>query len=185
MVDGHFAPALPGKLLLAGGYDNSLKVLIGHNGNEGLYFTSPFSASEEDFRKNVILVSFPDATVSGTANYIMGTLYPPVFNGSHGYTRQIDRADKIVSEALFSCNANYLSRSFGSNAFHYQFNVPPALHGQDIQYTFYEGPATAVKNDSLALLMQDYLTNFVISGNPNRFGLPFFQIIARAAKYCS
>lgn len=35
VVDGLFAPALPGKLLLQGSYDKSLRVMTGHNSNEG------------------------------------------------------------------------------------------------------------------------------------------------------
>jgi carboxylesterase type B len=53
--------------------------------------------------------------------------------------------------------------------------VPPALHGDDIPYTFHEGPAAAVVNDTLALTMQAYWTNFVMKGNPNGAGLLNFQ----------
>jgi carboxylesterase type B len=101
-------------------------------------------------------------------------LYPAIFDGSHGYTDEIGRADLIVSEGLFSCNAEYLQRAFNTSAYAYDFSVPPALHGQDVAYTFFEGPAAAVVNDTLALIMQDYLTNFVISGNPNGAGLVHF-----------
>lgn len=148
--------------------------MSGHNADEGLYFTSPFIRDEETFKKNIILVSYPHADTYGTVDYIQNTLYPPVFNGSHGYTNQIARADSLVSEATFSCNANYLSRAFGAKAYRYFFNVPPALHGDDVAYTFYEGPATSVKNNTLALTMQGYFTNFVKNGNPNGDGLPAF-----------
>ncbi|KAF8854312.1 alpha/beta-hydrolase [Acephala macrosclerotiorum] len=176
VVDGSFAPDLPGKLLLSGGYDKSLTLLIGHNDDEGLFFTSPFlpDGDEETFKKNVILVSFPDADATNASSYILNTLYPPVFDGSQGYTNEIARADYIVSEALFACNAEYLARAFGTQAYAYDFSVPPALHGQDVPYTFYEGPSTAVLNGSLALIMQDYFTNFVINGSPNGAGLVNF-----------
>jgi hypothetical protein len=58
-VNGSFAPAFPGELLLHSQYDQSLKVLISHNVDEGLYFTSPFVFTKDTFRENVILVSFP------------------------------------------------------------------------------------------------------------------------------
>lgn len=150
--------------------------MIGHNDDEGLYFTSPFlpEGDEETFRENIVLVSFPDADATNASSYILNTLYPPIFDGSHGYTNEIARGDYIVSEGLFSCNAEYLARAFGTQAYAYDFSVPPALHGNDIAYTFYEGPATAVLNGTLALIMQDYFTNFVISGNPNRAGLVNF-----------
>ena len=174
MVDGSFSPALPGLLLLHGKFDQSLKVLIGHNGDEGLFFTSPFVPDEETFKQNVVIVSFPDADTDNATGYIMNTLYPPIFDGSHGYTDMIARADYIVSEALFSCNANYLARAFNENAFSYLFSVPPALHGADIYYTFYEGPNPNVLNDTLALIMQEYITNFVINGDPSGPGVPAF-----------
>jgi len=176
VVDGSFAPALPGNLLLDGQFDKSLKVVIGHNINEGIFFTSPFVPTEETFTENIVLVSFPDVNASNTVNYITDTLYPPDFNGTYNYTNQIARAADIVTEALFACNSNYLARAFGDNARMYQFSVPPSLHGDDVPYTFYEGPAAAVLNDTLALSMQDYFTNFAITGDPNGPGLPNFPI---------
>ena len=166
-VDGSFAPKLPGELLLHGQYDKSLKLVIGHNVDEGLFFTSPFVFTEDTFRQNVITVSFPDSPIDGRQDYIANTLYPPVYDGTYGYTDPIIRGDFIVSEALFQCNAEYLARAFGSSAWSYLFSVPPTLHGDDIPYTFYEGPAAAVKNSAVALIMQAYWTNFVMNGNPN------------------
>jgi len=52
--------------------------------------------------------------------------------------------------------------------------VSPSIHGQDIPYTYYDGPSTSVENDTLAVHMQDYFTNFVIAGNPNGPGLLSF-----------
>ncbi|TVY93397.1 Carboxylesterase [Lachnellula willkommii] len=174
VVDGSFAPALPGPLLLDGQYDKSLKVVIGHNINEGIYFTSPFIPTEATFDQNVILVSFPNTNASNTLNYITQVLYPPVFNGTYNYTNQIERAAAIVGEALFACNANYLDRAFGQRAWSYEFSVPPSLHGDDVPYTFYQSPNSAVLNDTLAVEMQEYFTNFAITGDPNGVGLPDF-----------
>ena len=111
--------------------------MAGHNADEGLDFTSPFVFTDATFLQNVILVSFPDANTE-TIDYITQTLYPPVYDGSFGYTNPIARADYIVSEALFSCNAHYLAQAYGSNAFSYLF-------GDDIAYTFYNGPSSSVQ----------------------------------------
>ena len=147
-VDGTFSPDLPGKLLLSGNYDKSLRVLVGHNADEGLYFTSPFILTNESFKQNVISVSFPDADKNNVTSYILDTLYPNVLDGTYGYNNSIARGAYIVSEAIFSCNAQYLERAFGldnnaggngyrngkgkENAWGYRFSVPPALHGDDI-----------------------------------------------------
>lgn len=183
-VDGTFSPSLPGKLLLTNQYDQSLRLLIGHNADEGLYFTSPFILTPSTFTQNIISVSFPNADANNVTSYILNTLYPDVLDGTYGYTNEIARGALIVSEAIFECNALYLSRAFGldnrysngkPNTYSYLFSVPPALHGDDIYYTFYEGPTPSVKNDTLALIMQGYFTNFVREGDPNGDGLPEFE----------
>lgn len=38
VVDGLITPALPGKLILQGSYDEDLKIMVGYNANEGLEF---------------------------------------------------------------------------------------------------------------------------------------------------
>lgn len=176
VVDGTFTPALPGELLLHGRYDTTLNVMMGHNTDEASEFTSPYVNTTETFNQNVLQVSFPNINGYNTASYVMDTLYPPIYDGSHGYESNFTRATSLVSDALFQCNANYLARAFGAAGYAYQFSVNPARHGDDITYTFYEGPADSVANDTLALAMQDIFTNFVISGNPNRVGseLPYF-----------
>jgi hypothetical protein len=138
-VDCSFTPDLSGKLLLLGGYDQSLTIMIDHNDDEGLAFTSPFlpPRDEQTFKDNSILVSFPNASATNASSYILDTLYLPIFDSSHGYTNEIARADYIVSQGLFSCNAEYLARAFNTSAYGYNFSAPPGLHGQDVAYTFY------------------------------------------------
>lgn len=154
--------------------------MTGHNLEEGLFFTSPFVFTPESFKQNVISNSFPNADKNQVSDYILHTLYPDVLNGTYGYTDPIARASYIISEAMFSCNAQYLGAAFaklgepGGKVWSYLFAVPPALHGEDVAYTFYEGPATAVKNETLAVMMQSYFTNFVRAGDPNGEGLPAF-----------
>lgn len=41
-VDGDYVPALPGQLLLHGQFEKSIEVMVGHNSDEGLIFSSPF-----------------------------------------------------------------------------------------------------------------------------------------------
>lgn len=174
VVDGSFAPALPGELLLHGGFDRSLKIMVGHNINEGIVFTSPFLPNDEAFKENVILVSFNDIN-NDTIDLLMNTYYPPPSDGETDVLGQIVRGDDLVTEALFACNANYISRAFEVNAYSYVFTVPPSTHGLDITYTFFNGPDSGtVENATLALIMQDYFTNFAITGNPNGPGLPYF-----------
>ena len=62
-VDGTYVPALPGQLFLDGKFDKSIKIMPGHNVEEGTLFTSPFVRTEADYV--VFLESyFPKLTAS-------------------------------------------------------------------------------------------------------------------------
>ena len=60
----------------------------------------------------------------------------------------------------------------------YLFSVAPGLHGQDVPYTYYNGgPANSnVANTTVALVLQDYITSFAVTGVPKREGDPEFQM---------
>lgn len=179
VVDGSFVPALPGKLLLQGSYDKSVRVMVGHNGNEGILFTSPFIMTEADFTTYLVGV-FPDAT-NATISYIQNTLYPPVYNGSLGYTSIIGRAALIASEISFTCNTVYFDYASGNTTYSYFFTVPPATHGQDIAFTFYNngGPSTTITNTTVAIALQDYITTYAEFGypsSPDVAGAPLFAM---------
>lgn len=146
--------------------------MAGHNTDEGLEFVNPFAQDDSKFEAG-FRSYFPTIT-DATIQYLSKTLYPPVFDGSAGYTSQTGRNNKFISEAIFTCNTNYLARAFGKQTFNYIFSVPPSLHADDLAYTYYNGPKAAVKSDTLAVIMQEYFTNFAITGDPNGPGLPYF-----------
>jgi hypothetical protein len=128
VADGKFAPCLPGELFLTGQFDTSFKLLIGHSADEGLIFSSPYIQNNTDF-VNYIRGLFPSADAE-TVRYISEVMYPPIFDGSHGYTSQIRRLD-LLFELGFTCNTRYMELAFGNKTFSYLFSVPPALHGDD------------------------------------------------------
>jgi carboxylesterase type B len=175
VVDGIFAPALPTQLLLRGQFDQSLKVMTAHNILEGLPFQDPF-AQNETVWENDLRVYFP--TISDdVVQYISKVLYPPPrADGSTGYTTYTERTNLMMTECIFTCNAYGLNRAYGNKTYSYFFTVPPSLHGQDVAYTYYNGPSASVLNDTLAKIMQRYETNFVMTGNPNAPGLPNFPM---------
>lgn len=120
-VDGKFVPALPGELLLHGQYDKTLKLMLGHNADEvskfsilemllpltilqGLLFTSPFMQNTSAIAE-ALQTNFPTIRAwPQVLEYILNTLYPPIFDGSQaqGYTNQIARAAALTSEAIFT-----------------------------------------------------------------------------------
>ena len=172
VVDGLFVPALPGKLLLQGSYDKTLKIMVGHNADEGLLFSSPFVTTNNDYNQ-FLVASFPNI-LPAVASYIENVLYPPVFDGSYGYVDNIGREALTSSEGLFTCNTNYLDRAYGNKTYSYQFSIPPALHGQDLPYTFFNGPNPSVLNNTVAVALQEYITSFAETGVPSGPGLPVF-----------
>lgn len=174
VVDGLFAPALPGKLLLQGSYDKNLKLMIGHNADEGLSFSSPAVTNNTAYDQ-LLKTNFPDIS-PGVASYVETVLYPPDFSGRYGYTDQIGREVLTVADSTFTCTSNYLDRAFGNQTYGYLFSVPPALHGQDVPYTFFNGPNAAVKSDVTAKALQAYITSFAEAGVPSGSGIPKFPL---------
>ncbi|KAI9815832.1 MAG: hypothetical protein M1832_005246 [Thelocarpon impressellum] len=189
VVDGSYVPALPGKLLLQGSYDKSLTLMIGHNAQEGLLFYNPDGTNEtglEDFIKG----GFP-LIQDSILSYITDVLYPPVSDGSSAlpYTNEIERGAFITSEGLFTCNTNYLARAFDNKTYNYLFSAPPALHGQDVAYTYFtnssapaSGALSLPVNETVALALQRYITEFAESGVPNGPGVPQFNMYGDDAR---
>lgn len=81
---------------------------------------------------------------------------------------------------VFTCNTFYLDKAYGNNTYAYLFSVPPAIHGQDVPYTYFNGPNPDVVTP-IAIALQEYLTNFAEFGTPNEGGVPFFPLYGPGA----
>ncbi|KAJ5905017.1 uncharacterized protein N7473_001933 [Penicillium subrubescens] len=171
VVDGSFVPALPGKLLAEGNFDRNLNIMVGHNTDEGLVFTSPDSRNESGLTA-LLHQQFPYMK-KNVSDYISNVLYPPKYDGSYGYTSSLTRAALAISDLIFVCNTDYFNRAFHNQTFAYEFSISPALHGQDVSYTFYNNGSSAtgsilgVQNVTVAEVMQDYFTSFAQCGEPS------------------
>ena len=99
-VDGYFAPASVGRLLRQGWFDKNVKLMVAHNANEGLYFTNPSIRNESAFI-DTFQRAFPAISLTNT-DYIANVLYPPVFDGSYGYTDQFTREALLLSDVGFT-----------------------------------------------------------------------------------
>jgi carboxylesterase type B len=175
VVDGSFAPGLPGKLLLQGSFDKNVKVMVGHNSNEGVYFTDP-RVTDDAALATFVRQSFPGVQDS-VVDYVVTSLYPAVYDGSQPYRNGLDRTIFMISELIFTCNSVYLAKAFGTNTYNYQFSVPPGLHGLDVAYTFYNGvSADPFFNATVAIALQEYLTSFTQNGVPSGEGFPDFPL---------
>ncbi|KAF2730437.1 carboxylesterase family protein-like protein [Polyplosphaeria fusca] len=179
VVDGSFVPAQPGQLLAQGKFDKNVGVMVGHNAKEGTYFTPPYVNSTEWIRTQ-LRSSFPYISDS-TLDYITNTLYPAVFDGSYPYTDEYSRATLIVSESVFTCNTYFLSRAYANKTYSYLFSVPPAFHGFDVLYTYYDGGFVSsnpafVTNRTIAIALQNFITSFAKTGTPVAKGVRKFEM---------
>ncbi|TWU72061.1 hypothetical protein ED733_003106 [Metarhizium rileyi] len=186
VVDGDFVPAQPAQLLKDGRFHHGINVMVGHNAAEGLLFSTP------DGRNSSALSGLLEETLPSTKNatdYITDLLYPAQYDGTYGYTSPLMRLSTIISDVFFICNNDYVNRAYGNRTFSYLFSVPPALHGQDVLYTFYnkgfklDDPSLAflgVKNETIALVMQDYFTSFVQTSRPSSPLGPIFDEYGQA-----
>jgi carboxylesterase type B len=181
VVDGDYVPDFPWRLLLEDKFDHDVSVMIGHNSDEGLLFTSPDSRNSDFFEDSLLA----EAPVSlNDADHISNVLYPPIYDGSYGYTDPVQRVALFIGEWALNCNLNYLRRAYKGNTHAYQFSIPPGLHGQDVPYTFYKDGSTLtsilfdipVSNVTVALAMQDWFTSFAFDGEPRSdLGPDFIQ----------
>ena len=80
----------------------------------------------------------------------------------------------FVSEFVITCHTNWLDRAFHNATYGYQFGVPPGVHAQDTDYTFYNGPGTPdvykTYNATVAQALQQFIINFTMTGSPNGQG---------------
>ena len=98
--DGRFVPAFVGRLLRQGWFDKNVKLMVAHNKNEGLYFANPSIRNQSAFI-DTFQRAFPAIFLNNT-EYIANVLYPPIFDGSYGYTDQFTREVLVLSDAEFT-----------------------------------------------------------------------------------
>ncbi|KAH8825866.1 acetylcholinesterase precursor [Flagelloscypha sp. PMI_526] len=170
--DDAFIPGPPAKLLASGQYTRGLRVLTGHNFDEGLLLTNPIA---KDYASYVqwIRSLFPSATTSALNELLVH--YPSTFDGSLPYTSQITRAALTIGDITFNGLANAIASAKDHEAsFAYIFNTYPSLHTVDLPYSFYtpESPgASAVANVTIAREFQKGLASFIITGTPHFGGV--------------
>jgi acetylcholinesterase len=149
--------------------------MVGHNANEGPLFSNPSLTTTTQF-SDALKASYPGIPQS-SLSYIANVLYPPVFDGSYGYKNQIERQILLVSEASFTCNTYFLDLAYGNKTYAYQFSVPPAFHGFDVPFTYFNGNATTVFGyPKIAVALQEYITSFAETGVPKAKGYMDYPI---------
>lgn len=177
VVDGSLVPDLPGKLLASGNFHKGIQVMVGHNADEGIGFTSPYVNSDTTFASYIGSHMSPSSATASNLAYIANTLYP-----ARAFTDQIARTSKAIAEMIFTCNTFYLDTAFNNETYSYLFAVPPAYHGSDVAFTYYSGASVSLDPQvQVAVAMQKYFLNFARGGDPNGQGLATFEQFGSAA----
>jgi hypothetical protein len=167
VIDGSYVPDLPGKRPLNGAFDQQPErrgLLHQHLNPNDTAFTT------------LVQSLIPDASAE-TIAYVSTVLYPPIFNSSYPWTTQFERGAQITEEFTIICNSYFLANAFAPDkAWKYLFAFPPALHGDDIRYTFFNGDTSTPNlgggtiNATVAGVLQGYIVTFVESGKPGGKG---------------
>ncbi|KAH8660708.1 carboxylesterase family protein-like protein [Tricladium varicosporioides] len=181
VVDNKYVLVPPSVSLSSGKYDSSLQVMVGHNSDEGILFTSPFVTTSTGYT-SYLETLLPEASPA-TIDEISSAMYPPPTNSSSGYTDQTGRVSETYADLIIQCNTHYLATAFPKQTYSYLFAIPPGWHSNDEHYTFYDAPSTNPSfNATVAVIMQQYITNFAKTGNPNGQGVPVFPLFSQGEK---
>jgi carboxylesterase type B len=187
-VDGIFTPALPGNLLAAGAFDKTLNLMMGTNHNEAGDVVEHGATLDADYFDRMLEYFMPvakprvrehiknhyappDDSLAGTILQY-GERYETYSMNAPYYSTWPSLINSFINDAAYICHTNNLARAFNNQTYSYLFSVPPGTHGVDTPYVFFNGPNPAVQNETLAGIVQRYITNFVRLGNPNGVGLP-------------
>ncbi|KAF7516741.1 hypothetical protein PCG10_001946 [Penicillium crustosum] len=194
--DGGLVREDPKTLLRRGEYDRSVDIVVSHNTDEGLVLI-PAVHTNEEYEK--LVKNLLSSAKRSTIDHITQTLYPPVFDGSKGYTNNYERAALTGGDIIIGCNAVALSSAFKDSSRAYVFDMSPGIHGQDTTYTFYTPNQkvssfglinTGAVNQTVAFVMQDYILSFAkhgtLSSSVDGLGsIPAFGSQAKAVRLTS
>lgn len=161
---------------------NGQHVLVGNNADEGPLFVPTnitntaalqtwlqgvypsLTSSELD----TVLAAYPASNDTDTDRFATTGLGPETaLDVSQFATGAQQRANNIYAEATFVCPSYWLSSAFdGGNrtAFHYQYSVPAALHGNDVSAYF--GPAAPNQPPVFTSVFRQIWGGFIETTNP-------------------
>ncbi|KAM7190819.1 Alpha/Beta hydrolase protein [Rhypophila sp. PSN 637] len=165
VTDGTLLRSRPTKQLLRGQI-NGQRVITGHNGNEGTYFVPQNITTQQSFI-DFIKVNYPAVNDTHIASILelyavpassltspkfdTDGINPPYATSVSGYAVGWQQAaNNLYAETTFVCPAYWLADAYATRqggksiyaSWRYQFSIPNAFHGSDLQPIF-EDPAVA------------------------------------------
>jgi carboxylesterase type B len=132
-VDNQYIMDLPSIEMKNGNYWKDVKVIVGHNSNEGVIFADPTKVLNSQFDA-LLKSNFPGMT---TANFKkLEKLYPePSIFGP--FSTNYQRLVQFVGDWVVACNVRAVAKAYAGKVWSYQFSVPPGIHGLDLIFTFW------------------------------------------------
>ncbi|EHK46828.1 hypothetical protein TRIATDRAFT_194942 [Trichoderma atroviride IMI 206040] len=167
-VDGDLIPGPPTQLLLEGSFTQGIELLSSHASCEGALFVNPQTIGNDKALLQEFQRLFP-LVPKEKFIFMVESLYPPIYDGSYPYTSDVQRAVLMTNEFFFAAAQQTLLQEtihHGTAVYAYEFAVPPAIHGSDIPYTFYDGPTPNV-DASVATTIQHAIAGFAKNGMPD------------------
>jgi carboxylesterase type B len=159
-------------LLSQGKFHENVSLMVAHNSNEGILFTDPTVNSQPAFIAN--LAGLAIGASNASINHLATVTYPPVFDGSQPWTTETERLTIAMREGIVECNAFALNSAFGNQTYGYTFGEFPGVHGQDLEYVFWNGDSVGafgdLINSTVARIIQSATVQFALTGNPNMVG---------------
>lgn len=166
VVDGTYVPRLPQVLLGRGQFHRTVALMTGHNTAEGVPFVPPTVATPADAAA-AVHASLPEAS-DATVAFLVGTLYPAA-----AYATPLDQVAQMETDAaLGACTTRFAALASANATYNYLFAVPPAWHGEDTAYTFFNGDTSPVDGVAvaagLAHALQDAIVAFAVAADPGK-----------------
>jgi carboxylesterase type B len=153
--------------LVHGGVD----LLVSHTANEGVVFMPTYATTDAAFTQ-YLAETFPNATES-EIQHLVNDLYP--LSAYDGQWHKRNTA--FVGDYGLNCYTNALAHAYRGRTHNYEWDVFPALHGYDFLHVFFDGvDQTGMVNATYAGILQEYISSFVMAGNPNADGLPIWPV---------
>ena len=170
IIDGDFIVDMLPRAFASGKFNKNINMITSHNQAESRFLGNHSIRTDAEF-DDWVQINFPSAPAS-IRQRIINEIYPAKYDGSFPYTTPQQRSDLAVNDYLINCNTVSVAEGFGNQTHNYIFAVPPAIHAQDLAYTYDPSTATPGFFPTVASTLQAYLVNFVLTGNPNGNALP-------------
>ena len=148
-------------------------------------FANQSAITDADY-DNWVRQNFPSASID-VWSYISGELYPPTYDGSQPYKLPLERLTLTTQEYLIACNTVNMAEAYGNQTYNSIFDVRPAVHAQDLGYTFYNGES-GYADESTAITWRSHIVQFALKGKPDVPGsdpFPVYTARSQVLKFLS